>query len=155
VTSTPEAITEAELADAFCRNGANGGKAASVLAAEIFAFVSSSREPEYEPGAMYRDANGDLWLYEPGASDAKPGSWAECPWLKPGSAGAFSLGSPERPLRRLVPEGSREAAVVLVTEWRGLGEQDHAVPPWRDGYRAALRKCADELEYALKHGGDL
>ena len=35
--------------------------------------------------------------------------------------------------------------VGLVSEWRGLGEQDDDAPPFRNGYRAALRKCADEL----------
>jgi len=39
--------------------------------------------------------------------------------------------------------------IGMVSEWRGLGEEDGEASPFRNGYRAALRKCADELEDAL------
>jgi hypothetical protein len=154
MSAIPETITDLELEQYFQRRQAErnvmGG--ASSEAARIVQDILAHREPEFVPGAMYRDADGTNWLYAPGLAVAREGSWADCPWLKPGDHGAFSLGSPARPLRRLVPEGSHEAAATLVAEWRGLGEQDDAVPAWRGGYRAALRKCADELEYALKAG---
>ena len=41
------------------------------------------------------------------------------------------------------------APAELVSEWRTLGEQDGEANPFRTGYRAALRKCADELELSL------
>lgn len=42
---------------------------------------------------------------------------------------------------------------LLVSEWRSLGERGDEETPFRKGYRAALRKCADELEYALGRRG--
>jgi hypothetical protein len=38
---------------------------------------------------------------------------------------------------------------LLVSEWRSLGERGDEETPFRKGYHAALRKCADELEHAL------
>ena len=38
---------------------------------------------------------------------------------------------------------------LLVSEWRSLGERGDEETSFRKGYRAALRKCADELKYAL------
>jgi hypothetical protein len=160
MTAIPESITEAELAAAFGRlplPGLYGGGEAELaaafgrlplpglygggkMAASLVADVLAHREPEYEPGEAYADARGDKYLR------SSSGGWVDY------STTWHPHELPQRPLRKLVPEGSREAAAVLVAEWRGLGEQDDAVPEWRGGYRAALRKCADELGYALKEG---
>lgn len=105
--TTPETITRDELAEAL-----RGLKITPedentfypAVADAIFEKAKRNREPEYEPGAMYQDADGKFWLYSP---DRPEVHWADCPWVHPGSAGAYSLNSPERPLRKLVPEGSQ------------------------------------------------
>jgi hypothetical protein len=106
-----ETITERELEEYFQRRQSErnvmGG--ASLEAARIVRDIKAHREPRYEPDAMYRDADGTNWLYAPGLAEAREGSWADCPWLKPGDKGAYSLNSPARPLRKLIPEGSQAA----------------------------------------------
>ena len=153
VSATPGTITEAELADYLESVNGQRRDSAEDLAKGALRYALRNREPDYEPGVMYRDADGTSWLFAPGQAEAREGSWRDCPWLKPGDHAAYSLSSPKQPLRKLVPEGQHEQAAALVAEWRGLGEQDGAMAPWRAGYRAALRKCADELGYALKSGG--
>lgn len=118
----PETVTREELT-AFCVRHKDYGVP---TADAIWDDIAAHREPEYEPGGLYRDARGDPWLYEPEAKAADPGgSWAECPWLKPGSAGAFSRGTPKRPLRKLVPVPSRDAiyATLANVEWPGNCDQ--------------------------------
>lgn len=109
---SPESITEAELAEAL-REIAGRNQADLVpvacppqTARAIFGIIQDRREPKYEQGRMYQDANGRIWLYQPERNYADAGSWADCPWLKPGDAAAYSLNSPKRPLCKLVPEGS-------------------------------------------------
>lgn len=143
MTSTPESITEAELATYYEQRGDVLDPKAAASAA--FGVIGATREPEYEPGEIYRDVHGDVFKY----CNELAG---DTPWL--GFTGElYEPSHPAKPLRKMVPEGQHEQAAVLVAEWRRLGERDGAVPPWGDGYRAALRKCADELEYALKSGG--
>jgi hypothetical protein len=146
----PQSITEAELAEALAELGVRTGNRDCffpALAESIFGRVAARREPEYEPGEIYEDDQGDAYhRLAPGPGN---GQWT---WTKCHTGLRVGDGVPVRPLRKLVPEGSQEAAAILVAEWRGLGEQDDAVPEWRGGYRAALRKCADELGYALKEG---
>lgn len=38
---------------------------------------------------------------------------------------------------------------ALAAEWGRLGEEESGMNPFRIGYRAALRKCADELRHEL------
>ena len=147
--STPESITEAELAGALAELGIriNGSAYFPELARNIFGYIERQRrepEPVYAVGDLFEDADRKQW-YRVGG---------DLPWRHVPTGFHHGEDRPKRPLRKLVPEGSHEAAAILVAEWRGLGEQDDAVPAWRGGYRAALRKCADELEYALKQGGE-
>src|ERR1017187_2808171 len=153
MNATPESITEAELAEALTGMALFRGDDERVkltalnpvaFAAVLFNHAVANREPRRRAGA-YEDSEGNLYVRVPGLNA----------WLRVMDDGTTEVrpdDSVERPLRKLVPEGSQEAAAVLVAEWRGVGEQDDAVPEWRGGYRAALRKCADELGYALKEG---
>jgi hypothetical protein len=52
-------------------------------------------------------------------------------------------------LGEAVSPGGGDSPATLVAEWRNLGERP-ASTPFQSGYRAALRKCADELGYALR-----
>jgi hypothetical protein len=145
--STPESITRDELAEALAELGVRTGNRDCffpALAESIFGRVAASREPEpvYAVGDLFEDREGKQW-YRAGG---------DLPWRHVPTGLHYGEDRPKRPLRKLVPEGSQEAAAVLVAEWRGLGEQDDAGREWRGGYRAALRKCADELRYALKPG---
>jgi hypothetical protein len=146
-----ESITEAELTRALIHVEHSGGKqhcsSCREKAVSLLSHVKAGREPEYEPGEIYEDDAGDRFMR---MKEPPGGCWMEL--RANGSTALRGNGTPYRPLRKLVPEGSQEAAAILVAEWRGLGEQDDAVPEWRGGYRAALRKCADELGYALKEG---
>lgn len=131
-----ETITRDELAAYYMLNGASSPAVAEEAAAGAFAWAAGQREPEpeYEPGVMYQDAAGQFWLYEPPPRTAAnvAGSWLECPWLKPGSAGAFSAGAPEQPLRRLVPEQEdAEGSAEWCIAWGGEDAND----------------CAGRLEY--------
>ena len=114
---TFETITEAELAKALDGlyiakpDGSGHGvfiRNPGAFAANLFERARRHREPEYEAGEMYRDADGINWLYAPERDENRDGSWADCPWLKPGDRGAFSLNSPIRPLCKLVPEDGKE-----------------------------------------------
>jgi hypothetical protein len=146
----PQSITEAELAEALRELNLMAGSASifyPAIAQAIVSHVKRRREPEYEPGGIYLSPDGFRYMRLAGPPS---GCWMEL--HANGSTAMRGDRRPELPLRKLVPKGSQEAAAVLVAEWRGLGEQDDAVPAWRGGYRAALRKCADELGYALKEG---
>ena len=50
--------------------------------------------------------------------------------------------------------GRAEAAegklAALAAEWHRLGEEEAGMSLFRSGYRAALRKCADELSYEIR-----
>lgn len=131
-----DTITKAELAEAWKRLHFDE----SFLPA-FLADVEAHREPQYVAGAVYESPGSAHWRR------TQDGTWEEF-----GVEGTFSHGFPIRPLVRLAPEGSRGAAEVLVGEWRRIGEQQEnpEPPPFRDGYHAALRKCADDLEAALK-----
>ena len=54
------------------------------------------------------------------------------------------------------PDSEDETGPIraLAAEWERLGRDEPGMNPFRTGYRAALRKCADELRYALVHGED-
>jgi hypothetical protein len=54
-------------------------------------------EPEYEDGAMYIDAVGDLYAYWPASNGT------DFPWVEPGYATPLAFEMPVRPLRKLVP----------------------------------------------------
>lgn len=126
----PANITEAELAEAL-REIAGRNQADLVpvacppqTARAIFGIIQDRREPKYEQGRMYQDANGRIWLYQPERNYANAGSWADCPWLKPGDAAAYSLNSPKHPLRKMVPEHAHpdEAAILAeIVAWADSG----------------------------------
>jgi hypothetical protein len=55
-------------------------------------------EPEYEPGALYLDAEGNVWRREVHAK-----GWLYMPNFS-GSSLSYPHNRPVRPLRKLVPE---------------------------------------------------
>jgi hypothetical protein len=108
-----ESITEDELEQYFQRvqsvRNVMGG--ASLEAARIVRDIKAHREPEYEPGRIYQDASRQPFYRCP------DGSWLWLPESKP-----FSDHTPNRPLRKLVPEPSRDAIYATlangaVREW--------------------------------------
>lgn len=109
MTETPETITRDELAEAL-----RGLKITPedentfypAVADAIFEKAKRNREPEYEPGAVYQDADGGVWVYQPQGHDG-----GLCCWLSPGTQGVWSSVSPRRPLRKLVPEGSQASGL--------------------------------------------
>jgi hypothetical protein len=127
--TAPEAITRDELADALAAlriTPEDENTFYPAVADAIFMKVRRSREPGYEPGEMYRDADGGFWLYQPERNYACSGSWADCPWLKPGDGAAYSLNSPKLPLRRLVPEHAHpDSAAILagIIAWTSESNQ--------------------------------
>ena len=104
MSGQPEAITEVEL-DWVLRYH-DSGLTAQGLIREI---KNHCREPEYEPGGVYQDANGAPWVYSPRRD-------ATAPWLKPGGEGSWSTPTPKRPLRRLVPLPAREDLLTALEE---------------------------------------
>jgi len=137
----PEAITEDELERALrelaTRTG-NGNAYFPDLARNIFGYLRGHlREIEHQSGDCVHDAQGRPFIRSGG-----------CSWIA-WSGARVNDDELERPLRRLVPEGSRGAVAGLVGEWRRLGEED-AQTEFQTAYRAALRKCADELGCALR-----
>jgi hypothetical protein len=112
MTETPKAVTRDELA-AFYRRSSNSGDrhdnayvsavaaAADELADRILADALAHREPEYEPGKIYEDARGDAYCrLIPGAPGNGQWAWTNCRTdLRVGEE------IPDRPLRKLVPEG--------------------------------------------------
>lgn len=137
--STEDTITRDELAAALDGLRITRGETdlglfvgnPRAFAEALFDRAARNREPEYEPGAVYLDADGTVWQYTPDRPENQGTSWADCPWLKPGSAGAYSLNTPKRPLRRLVAEGSvglDGEALVELLERAGLSrEQTNAI----------------------------
>lgn len=61
---------------------------------DLLKYIQEHREPEYEPGRAYVDANGTVWL-----RSCTGDGW----WLF-GNHNRFSHQSPTRPLYKLVPE---------------------------------------------------
>lgn len=107
---TARTITEDELAEALRelkigREDENTFYPA--VAGAVFAAVERSREPEYEPGAMYHDpegrlylrtAGGWLWLDRLGAGEPRPDDWVELP------------------LRKLVPAPDRDVIYATLAD---------------------------------------
>jgi hypothetical protein len=136
MTAIPESITEAELAAAFGRlplPGLYGGGEAELaaafgrlplpglygggkMAASLVADVLAHREPEYEPGEAYADARGDKYLR------SSSGGWVDY------STTWHPHELPQRPLRKLVPEGPQSAKPshfdVLAEIVTGLGRDE-------------------------------
>lgn len=102
----PETITRDELAEAL-----RGLKITPedentfypAVADAIFGKVQRNREPEYEPGSIYRDPEGRIYLR------TNTGGWL---WLDPVGAGEPRPDDwVERPLRKLVPGGLDETVI--------------------------------------------
>ena len=141
--TAPGAITRDELADALAAlkiTPEDENTFYPAVAEAIFAHIARNREPEYVPGRAYEAADGSHLIR------SQIGDWVD------GSGTRHSHAGPYRPLRRLVPEAPWDAA-ALVAEWRRLGEEP-AQTEFQSAYRAGLRKCADELGYALKGDGE-
>lgn len=66
----------------------------SGIAALIFRLAIAEREPEYQNGAVYSDAQQELWLYD----RQRRGWWAFA------DSTPYEFESPRRPLVKLVPE---------------------------------------------------
>lgn len=111
-----ETITARELEEYFQRvqqeRGVMGG--AKAEAARIMRDIVAHREPEYERGQFYRDANGTTFFCLRG--EGKRPSFSTMPEGK-----TYPHEYPKRPLRKLVPEGSarvHEAKIVdIITEY--------------------------------------
>src|ERR1035441_8836079 len=120
MTATPESITREELADAM-----RGLKITPedentfypAVANAIFAAAQRNREPEYEPGDDYEAADGMRWRR------TRDGAW-----MMLAEEGPAPHDPPERPLRKLVPEGSQSAKPshfdVLAEIVTGLGHDE-------------------------------
>ena len=101
-------ITSGELADSITRLTASGEFFTPwphLVARLIVDDVGKHREPEepeYEDGAVYQDAYGEVWQY----TDCPEG---DCPW-RSFTDDPVQFHVPKRPLRRLVPETEAAAA---------------------------------------------
>jgi hypothetical protein len=95
-------ITSAELADSITRLTASGEFFTPwprLVARLIVDDVGKHREPEepdYEDGAVYQDAYGEVWQY----TDVPEG---DCAW-RSFTDDPVQFHVPKRPLRKLVPE---------------------------------------------------
>ena len=98
-------ITSGELADSITRLTASGEFFTPwphLVARLIVDDVGKHREPEeaeYEDGAVYQDAYGEVWQY----TDFHEG---DCPW-RSFTDDPVQFHVPKRPLRKLVPERSQ------------------------------------------------
>jgi hypothetical protein len=107
--SDGDSITRGELAAALnALNAEPLRRGAAILSlgdpdtatGEIFAVAQRNREPEYEPGGLYRDPSGRVYL-------RAASYWL---WLDPIGAGRpASDNCVELPVDKLVPEGSQAA----------------------------------------------
>ena len=86
-------VTVAELDDYWHRQGWDSHEE---ITAQMVADIKSHREPEYEEGAVYRDAYGEIWQY------------ANTGWRIFGTPAVAKFETPKRPLRKLVPETTPE-----------------------------------------------
>jgi hypothetical protein len=68
-------------------------------AARTVKYVKAHREPEYEPGEVYEDADGDRFI-------RSRTEGIDYPWRSFGGD-RFRNHYPTRPLRKLVPEGTQ------------------------------------------------
>jgi len=97
-----DVITSGELADSITRLTASGEFFTPwphLVARLIVDDVGKHREPEepqYEDGAVYQDAYGEVWQY----SDFPEG---DCAW-RSFTDDPVQFHVPKRPLRKLVPE---------------------------------------------------
>ena len=97
-----DVITSGELADSITRLTASGEFFTPwphLVARLIVDDVGKHREPEepeYEDGAVYQDAYGEVWQY----TDFPEG---DCPW-RSFTDDPVQFHVPKRPLRKLVPE---------------------------------------------------
>jgi hypothetical protein len=109
-TADNDIITSGELADSITRLTASGEFCTPwphLVARLIVDDVGKHREPEepeYEDGAVYQDAYGEVWQY----TDFPEG---DCAW-RSFTDDPVQFHVPKRPLRRLVPE--KESAVMAV-----------------------------------------
>jgi hypothetical protein len=122
--SGEDTLTGAELQWVLERHG--GRFDAAELIDEIKAHRDST---QYEPGAPYRDPEGNLWIFGRALGNNS------AHWLRPGLEGPFEYATPRRPLRRLVPQGSSlsnnerdlvHADLGMLLDLLGLG--DYARP---------------------------
>jgi len=92
--------------DGFCNRGEIAVEASDGAVADYHYHVFSKAqvelvEPEYVCGAVYQDADGDLWVLDQGfRADGDPA------WFSPGDSSAYDFDRPVRPLTRMVPEAS-------------------------------------------------
>ena len=90
-----DTVTVAELDDYWCRKGFRDSH--EKITVNMVADIKAHREPEYEEGAVYRDAYGEIWQY------------GNSTWRIFGSPAVAKFETPKRPLRKLVPEADPEA----------------------------------------------
>jgi hypothetical protein len=98
-TAADDAITPGELADSITRLTSSGEFFTpwpDLAARLILDDVGNHREPEYEDGAVYQDAYGEIWQY----TEFPEG---DCGW-RSFTDDPVQFQVPKRPLRKLVPE---------------------------------------------------
>ena len=103
--SGTDIITSGELADSITRLTAAGEFWPHLVARIIVDDVGKHREPEepeYEDGAVYQDAYGEVWQY---TEFPEGGGWRSF------TDDPVKFHVPKRPLRRLVPETEPAASV--------------------------------------------
>ena len=126
-----ESITEAELAAYYEQRGDVLDPKAAASAA--FGVIGATREPEYEPGEIYEDDQGDAYhRLAPGPGN---GQWT---WTKCHTGLRVGDGVPVRPLRKLVPEGPQSA------------KPSHRL--WREG-AAVFRRLGNRVSGQLPRSG--
>jgi hypothetical protein len=106
-----DAITLGELADSITRLTSSGEFCTpwpQLAARLIVDDVGKHREPEYEDGAVYQDAYGEVWQY----TEFLEG---DCGW-RSFTDDPVQFHVPKRPLRKLVPETE---PAVMAGEARG------------------------------------
>jgi hypothetical protein len=126
MNAAPESITRHELTAALIHLEHSGDKprcdSCWDKAGSILDHIEAHREPEYEPGEIYEDAEEVRYL--------RLGS-ESFPWLLLGRNGVpvpNLAGAPATPLRKLVPEGPQSAKPshfdVLAEIVTGLGRDE-------------------------------
>lgn len=143
-----ETITRDELARALAVGVMEGEitltAVSEVVAEGLFKIALHNREPEYEPGAIYRSPDGRTW-FRMRRSSVHPGEgpgWRCCE-----SGVLYNHSWPGQSLRKLVPEG--HTAMLLATKLnaiRDLCSDDQGDPCWPHMVKSILAIIEGEGE---------
>ncbi len=72
----------------------------------IFSTALTRREPSYDNGCVYSDAQGEFWVYD----HPRRG------WYAFADSTAYAFLTPRRPLTKLVPESPEESIMEVLRE---------------------------------------